>query len=35
VAISIIDAKEAEETFSYLRQMGELDGLEPTDPNAL
>jgi hydrogenase expression/formation protein HypC len=29
VAISIVDEKEAEETFSYLRQMGELDGLEP------
>ena len=29
IAISIIDEKEAEETFQYLRQMGELDGLEP------
>jgi hydrogenase expression/formation protein HypC len=29
LAISVIDEKEAEETFSYLRQMGELDGLEP------
>lgn len=30
VAISVVDAKEAEETMSYLRQMGELDGLEPS-----
>jgi hydrogenase expression/formation protein HypC len=29
VAISIIDAKDAEETFRYLKQMGELDGIEP------
>lgn len=28
VAISIVDQKEAEETYAYLRQMGELDGLE-------
>lgn len=28
VAISVIDEKEAEETMFYLRQMGELDGLE-------
>ena len=28
VAISVIDPKEAEETFRYLRQMGELDGLD-------
>ena len=28
VAISIVDQKEAEETFAYLKQMGELDGLE-------
>jgi hydrogenase expression/formation protein HypC len=28
VAISVIDAKEAEETFRYLRAMGELDGLD-------
>ncbi|MEI8037158.1 MAG: HypC/HybG/HupF family hydrogenase formation chaperone [Verrucomicrobiota bacterium] len=28
VAISVVDEKEAEETMSYLRQMGELDGLE-------
>jgi len=32
VAISVVDAKEAAETFSYLQQMGELDGLEiPTE----
>jgi hydrogenase expression/formation protein HypC len=29
VAISIVDAKEAEETYAYLKAMGELDGLEP------
>jgi hydrogenase expression/formation protein HypC len=29
VAISLVDEKDAEETFEYLRQMGELDGLEP------
>jgi hydrogenase expression/formation protein HypC len=29
VAISIVDQQEAEETYAYLRQMGELDGLEP------
>ena len=28
VAISTIDAKEAEETYGYLKAMGELDGLE-------
>lgn len=32
VAISVVDQKEAEETFAYLKQMGELDGLEPTAP---
>jgi hydrogenase expression/formation protein HypD len=30
VAISVVDQKEAEETYSYLKQMGELDGLEPS-----
>ena len=29
VAISVVDEQEAELTMSYLRQMGELDGLEP------
>jgi hydrogenase expression/formation protein HypC len=29
VAISVVDQKEAEETYAYLKQMGELDGLEP------
>ena len=28
VAISVVDPEEAEETFRYLRQMGELDGIE-------
>jgi hydrogenase expression/formation protein HypC len=28
LAISIVDAKEAAETFEYLKQMGDLDGLE-------
>jgi hydrogenase expression/formation protein HypC len=29
VAIGVVDAEEAEETFRYLRAMGELEGLEP------
>lgn len=29
VAISVIDEREAEQTFQYLSAMGELDGLEP------
>ena len=29
LAISVVDEKEAEETFRYLREMGDLDGLEP------
>jgi hydrogenase expression/formation protein HypC len=29
VAISVVDPGEAEETFRYLRAMGELDGLDP------
>ena len=28
VAIAVVDAEEAEETFRYLRAMGELDGLD-------
>ena len=28
VAISIVDPKEASETFAYLKAMGELDGIE-------
>ena len=32
VAISVVDAKEAAETFAYLKAMGELDGLEALDP---
>lgn len=31
VAISVVDQKEAEETYTYLKQMGELDGLEPPE----
>jgi hydrogenase expression/formation protein HypC len=34
VAISIVDQKDAEETYEYLRQMGELDGLEPAGQGA-
>jgi hydrogenase expression/formation protein HypC len=29
VAISVVDQAEAEQTYAYLKQMGELDGLEP------
>ncbi len=32
VAISVVDQEDAEETYSYLRQMGELDGLEEPQP---
>lgn len=34
VAISIVDQKEAEETYAYLKEMGELDGLDspPSSP---
>jgi hydrogenase expression/formation protein HypC len=35
VAISIVDEKEAKETFEYLRQLGEVeelkDGIDPTN----
>ena len=34
VAISIVDQKDAEETYEYLMQMGELDGLEPVEQGA-
>ena len=34
VAISTVDPKEAEETFRYLQQMGELDGLDATPEGA-
>lgn len=34
VAISVIDPQEAEQTYAYLRQMGELEGLEPESPAA-
>lgn len=29
LAISIVDPEEAAQTFEYLKQMGELDGIEP------
>ena len=29
IAIRVVDQKDALETYEYLRQMGELDGLEP------
>lgn len=29
VAISTVDPEEAAQTFEYLKQMGELDGIEP------
>ena len=32
VAISVVDAQEAAETFKYLQQMGELDGIEVPAP---
>lgn len=32
LAISVVDEKEAEETFQYLRQMGDLDGLDEPAP---
>jgi len=32
LAISIVDEKEAQETFRYLEQMGDLDGLETAPP---
>lgn len=34
VAISVVDPQEAEETFKYLQQMGELDGIEVTTPSS-
>ena len=35
VAISIVDEKEALQTFSYLKQMGELDELETDQKNPI
>jgi hydrogenase expression/formation protein HypC len=32
VAISVVDQKDAEETYRYLQEMGELEGLEPAAP---
>lgn len=34
VAISIVDQEEAEETYAYLKQMGELEGLDGEPPEA-
>ncbi len=34
VAISIVDSQEAEQTFQYLKAMGELDGLDVAPVNA-
>jgi hydrogenase expression/formation protein HypC len=31
VAISVVDEAEARQTFQYLKQMGEVDELEPGD----
>lgn len=33
LAISVVDPQEAEETFRYLREMGDLDGLETPPPS--
>lgn len=32
LAISVVDEQEAQETFRYLQQMGDLDGLEEPAP---
>lgn len=34
VAISVVDEAEARQTFEYLKQMGEVDELEPGQPSA-
>lgn len=34
VAISVVDAAEAQQTYDYLRQLGELEGLEAAAANA-
>ena len=34
LASSVVDEKEAQETFRYLEQMGDLDGLDPSPPQA-
>ena len=31
-ALSVVDPEEAETTFRYLREMGDLDGLDPGPP---
>jgi hydrogenase expression/formation protein HypC len=33
LAISVVDPAEAEETFRYLREMGDLDGLDTPSPS--
>jgi hydrogenase expression/formation protein HypC len=33
MALSVVDPKEAEETFRYLREMGDLDGLDAGPPS--
>lgn len=35
LAISVIDAAEAEETFRYLKEMGDLDGIEPNAASSI
>tara|TARA_B100000780_G_C21097971_1_gene442909 strand:+ start:627 stop:902 length:276 start_codon:yes stop_codon:yes gene_type:complete len=35
VAISIVDEEEAQKTFQYLREAGELDELEPESMNQI
>lgn len=37
LAISVVDEREAQETFRYLEQMGDLDGVgpEPASPGAV
>ena len=32
LAISVIDPEEAEKTFTYLQEMGDLDGLDEASP---
>lgn len=32
VAISVVDQQEAAQTYAYLKQMGELDGVAPPGP---
>jgi hydrogenase expression/formation protein HypC len=32
MAIAVVDQQEAEQTYAYLQQMGDLDGLETAPP---